>query len=286
MRRLCGMIVITVLMSALPVFSQSDEDAEAFVLDALEQLNETSYHFVMENSQSTELTPEEGDPETTAITYMLEGDYAANGDQQVTIEAQTASGDEAVTFMFERIVVGDTVYLNIPESEFLQTGNDAPEPGWTEIDITGEMPDTGIEVAFRNIATLTTPADLIPVEHIESVTELALVSIDGVDMRLFEIQVDEQAAAFDQMLGTLEERLEAWAREREVYAAGEVAHRYRVWIGADNGQVYRGEADGLTVLPYLSADIESGPRWDYRSEIRITFEISNIGIDVEIEAPI
>lgn len=103
-------------------------------------------------------------------------------------------------------------------------------------------------------------------------------------MRVFEVKVDAQRVFLSQLSGSFEEQLTMMLEFADVFAKSEFELHYILWIGADDGLLYRGEVARYTYIPYLTEQSD-GPPYDITNNSESTFAISGHGQTEAIQLP-
>lgn len=297
MRKTMIRLVLLVLLSSalLPGMAVAqDDEALAFVQDALSGLAEQSYHFALKSSTISTVTQQDESPLTTYSTFQIEGD-AQGADSHVVIQTQSsdsfAAMREADPFSVEMVVKAGEIYVNLQTAGTVFEGLLGSMPGWWRYDDLLASADTpGEQIVFQQLRTTAPIWEQFAREGVISgVTELEPEVVDGVEMRVFDLEFDviELLLAQTPILeGSIEQpREEIIAEAEAILAEGEATVNYRLWIGADDGLLYRGSGEQHTFLPYMTAEFEGGPGVDLETEYSAEFAISQHGQPVTIEPP-
>lgn len=289
--RLAGLIVL-MLIAAYPVLAQDadDSDAQAIVIRAVDNLAE-GYQYTLDWNNRQHLTAE-AEVVDVFTQQSITGEVTAGDDYSVTVEMAAADTVESVvdspSITMQQIRVGGELYISLSELDPLYGGFFADvETGWHRYaDLLAQFGETTAQrIAFEGLTSVRLPADFPLTDNlILSVTELEPEAIDGIDMRVFEVGVDALQVMISQMPMTPEERIRMALEAADFFAKSELRLTYTLWIGAEDGQLYRGESAGYTLLPYLTEE-EPGPPYDLKTETSAEFTISQHGEIVEIEIP-
>jgi hypothetical protein len=99
-----------------------------------------------------------------------------------------------------------------------------------------------------------------------------------VELKAVEMMMQESdASAAEQLLAFLE--------DAELLLRGEFSATVRLWIGTDDGRIYRAEMETRAYLPFLELSRGSNPNFNIETTSSARYDISGYGEPVEIEAP-
>ena len=292
LKSLWRMMVLAALISLLPaqtVYGQDEDNPRDFVLEALERLAGTSHQFTSEATISTAM---QGAEQQYEIYNVIEeqGEVADNGDYHVLITRTSgASLEEAeaiAPFEVEQVQLEGETYINLLLEDTPYAEELAVEAGWWRYDDLLAQFDGIMRVAIESQLNYRLPLILfLDPEIITDVTELEPEVIDGVEMRVFQLELDALTVLLRQSAGMDSVQLEDILNQVSLMAASDVSLDYRLWIGAEDGLIYKGVSEGRTYIPYLSEEIEDGPDYDMDTRASIEFTISAHDEPVEINAP-
>src|SRR5690606_27850688 len=131
------------------------------------------------------------------------------------------------------------------------------EGGWWRYDDLLAQFDGIMRAAIESQLSYRLPLTLfLDPQIITDVTELPSEVVDGVEMRVFQLELDALTVLLRQSPGNVE--LEDVLDQLNLMAASDVSLNYRLWIGAEDGLIYKGDSEGRTYIPYLSEEIEDG----------------------------
>ena len=288
--RLAGLLVL-MLLAVYAVLAQdtNDSDARAIVIQAMDNLA-AGYRYTLDWNHAQRLIAE--DEEISIYNQESSaGDVSVDGDYTVSMTAYAGETPDSIVdtrpFDMQQILIDDEVFINLPNIDSIYEGFFETESGWQPY---SEMlaqfdENTAQRVAFESLTDIRLPSDFpLTTTMIVSVTEVETETIDGVDMRVFEVEVDALEMLLQQTPGTPLERMEMMLKAADFLAKSELSLTYTLWIGAEDGQLYRGESVSYTFLPYLTEE-EPGPPYDLETETSAEFTISQHGKIDEIEIP-
>lgn len=250
MRILCLMLLMVSLM--VPGSAQGN-DAQAVVLAAFERLE--TYTFTSIITNETTYTDAAGKVTTTIGVVSVDGNIQANGDRQVTL--RQFSGESLVAALAsrgliveQRVIDGET-YVNFGGVEYLEI----IEPGWWRYeDLQAQIESGAAQVLIDQTLQSPVPHEYLPAaDYIKSVTELPGEEIDGVAMRVFEVEIDAKQLQLDMLPGTAEEKDAELEKNADLIDALEFSTMYRLWLRAEDGRLHHGTVTSASLLPYLTA---------------------------------
>ena len=292
--RMSHLLVLGLVM-ALSLFvggyaaAQDDADARDVIAQALALLGEAeTYTYTLAMDTTNQLTDESGEVFGTQQLYEIAGE-ASGEDHHDTIRLNAipleAEGDRQ-TATLERIQVGETRYVQLDDLMAEQLGVDA---GWWALDDLLETlgDDSVRRFSAEQIAQLPTPATLV-IENdlIRSVEELEGDEIYGVPVRVFDIEMKAVELALAQQADAdAVETLVSYLENAALLLQSEISFTYRLYIGAEDGRLYRAESASRTYLPFLEAGGASSLAYNVDTITALTFDIRAYDAPVEIEAP-
>ncbi len=286
-------LVALFILSLAPlqaVFSQ-DDDARDIVLQAMTNLAD-GYHYTLDWSLAQHFIGEDDDGFATYTMQSVTGDVTADGDYHVTMAIRAGETPESLadspTVELEQVRLGDDLYLYLPDlNSLLDSGFDGLEPGWHRIDdLLANFEELSAEyIVVQNLSNIVLPADFpLTDDLIVSVTEQESATIDGVDLRVFAIEVDALTVLVNQTPAAPEDQLRLLRESPKFFAKSELSLTYTLWIGADDSLLYHGESVGRNFLPYLTEEAP-GPPYDMELNSMAAFTISQHGAVAAIELP-
>ncbi len=284
-----SMLMLTLaLMFTLPLAAQPDDPRE-FVLEAFDRLAELGYQFTHEVLISTTYIRADEQYDNYAILEE-QGEVAPNGDYRVVISrAGGESMEEAESspfFVVEQRQIGDDLYINLMLEGTPYEAQLGVAGGWWHYDDLIAQFEGIMQTAIENQLSYRLPLGLfLDADVMTDVTELEPEVMDGMAMRVFAIEMDALLVLLRQSPGASGNQLRQIFEVASLMAESELQLNYRLWIGADDGLIYRGISEGRTMIPYLSAGMENGPDFDLDTSASVEFNISKHGESVEISAP-
>jgi hypothetical protein len=284
LKSIAALILLTGI-TVQPVFSQSDN--ETVIVQAFENLA-GGYHFTAESSLTQLfIAPEEEFKNTTDLS--MAGDVASNGDYILSTSRTVTTPDvsDAPPLDMELVSVDDVLYVNFQTEGTLYEKEYADfAPGWHRYDeLSEQLTDTINGLVLESLVNLQLPSDLLFDDNlIESVTEVESEIVDGVEMRVFDVEMDALGVFAGQSPLTGLEAIEELLRNAEFISKTELSLTYRMWIGAEDGQLYQISGESLSFLPYLTEE-QDGPPYDLDMTSTLTYSISEHGAVEEIVLP-
>lgn len=244
-------LLLVGLFATVTVNSQTAVSPDEFVWAAFEKLSRSDHRYVVETNLQQALTEPDAEATTRDFVIRLEAEVAANGDyraQRTYINAP----DETITVEWGQI---DGERYHWISEEVAQMIN-ITAGVWLEEDLIATY-ETNFSIDFYLSLTQYHPLQaLLPNPGvIRQVTELDSAEIDGRALRVFDVEVDSRLIwLLDQTGGSLEALAELMLNPTPPDYESNYDLRLRAWIGADDGRLYRLEADEVidTTLPDLT----------------------------------
>jgi len=279
--------VILLFTVASITFGQDDENID-LILTAFDKLTD-GYHYLAETTTTQSFIEEDEQTDITTI-QSADGIVDANNNYYVQrsfiVEAVDAP-DDAPPFILEQLQLDDILHLQFGEESgiYTQIFPQIPE-GWARYDDLADTMEEGTveQLTLENLVMVSHPSDTILTQNIiKSVTELDSETLDGIDMRVFEIEVDGFQVYLRLNENTLEGVLDLLVQGSDFFDESEFTVIYTVWIGAEDGLLYQGKSEGYTLLPYLTADVVPGPPYDIGIAFTTEYTIDSHGEAEPIE---
>ena len=224
-------------------------------------------------------------------TQTINGEVTANGDYHldITIRAgDTLDFSELPLFEMAHIRVNGELFLNLADIEAtfgdMLSGID---PGWHNFNellaaVGDSLPQ---KVVVQNLANAPRPTEFPLTDAlIVSVKEEASTTIDDINMRVFEVEVDARQVMLEQMPGNTLDTVRMLLENMRFLNKSDLSLTYTLWVGAEDSLLYRGESAGRNFLPYLTEDAP-GPSYDLDTSSTAAFTISQHGAVDEITLP-
>ncbi len=290
MRRLFGgcLLAAALLGGGGLAAAQAESDVRETIAGALALLGEAdSYAYTVTLDTTNQLTDESG--ETFGARQLYEISGAANGaDYQDTVELTMVpleAEDEAQTTTLERVQVDETFYARLDALLAEQLGVDGG--WWAQAELLTSLGEDSVRrYSAEQLALLPTPATLSIDENlIRSIEEAEPEKIDGLAMRVFDVEMKAVEAAMALHQVATGDRLASFFENAALLLHSEFSFTYRLYVGAEDGRLYRVESAAYTYLPFLAFGGDSDPDYDITTDDRLTYAISEYDMPVEIEAP-
>jgi hypothetical protein len=285
---LCLLLILA--LAAFPAAAQEDDtEAREFVLQAIANLAALpGYHFAYEMQAETTFAGEE-DETTTATITSVEGDALADGDNFVTISTATGESLDAAQatppLHVERTVFNGKSALNFQLEDTVYEDLLPFEQGWQSYeDLSASLEGITEQITLDNINnTLLPTAFFADASLIESVSEAASEEIDGIPMRVFDVELNALGLMLERTPADQRADLQSFFETLNVLEGGDLSTTYRLWIGAEDGQIYRGTIRDESNFPYLSSGQEDAAPYDIIMTTNIDLTISQHGEAADIE---
>jgi hypothetical protein len=288
------LVVVMMCGLVLPVMAlgQNDDAARDVVLNAVQDtIALDGYHLMLRSTYLNNITPRDGTVTRTYTLQTLEGDVASNGDRQFIREIYTgytlARAAQSDAFVVEQVVSDGVTYVNFVVAGTIHEGMLDIQPGWWEYNQLIESVDSTITSdALQPYGQTDTPLDVVfRPETVLSAEELEPQVVDGMGLRVFEVELDAVQLLLEQAPGAEAEKQDFLTPSEDLLAASEITASYRLWIGADDGLVYRGLGEQISNIPYAAAGSNSDPDFDVAGGGNVEFTISQHGEAVDITPP-
>lgn len=287
-----AVVLVGILLLPGLVTAQSDDDSRQIVLDAVQAtvaLN--GYHIQSKTSYLTHIVYSDDTVIDSYTIQKIDGDAAKNGDRQFTREIQTAEMFEKTAVMepllIEQVVSDGKVYINFHTEGTIYEDIFTIKPGWWDYDhLIESLNGSTMSYVVQQYANSTIPFDsAFNVDTILSVKEAESETIDGINMRVFDVELDAVRLLVNQRAADGQDTGPLLAESKDLLAASDISTTYRLWIGADDSLIYRAKAEYRTFIPYGSSGSESDPKFDYEGSGASEFVVSKHGEAVEITPP-
>jgi hypothetical protein len=289
--------LLLVLCAALPAAAQDappeataeTTDARAFVEQALASFAELpSYHFAY--GVRMEATFSMDEPlATTATISSVEGDALANGDNFVSILFATAEtlelAEATPPLIAERTVFNGKSALNFELEDTIYEGMFPFEDGWQSYDdmIAASNGDLSTQAGIDTVNNAALPGTLFADSaFIQSVTERDPETIDGVELRVFAVEYDAVGLMLTNTPAEQRPGLQELLQSLDLIATSDLTATTRLWIGADDTQIYRAQFSYTSNIPYYSSGHTDMAPYDISTVSNAELSISRHGEPVEI----
>ena len=256
--RLTITLVIALLLVATGgVFSQDADDGtpRAVVLQAIEH-QEDGYQFTVKQTL-VQLYGQEVEAVTESSTeQFVEGQFASNGDYIVQIATTGGSSTDPIIEMppliVEMLAYNDVKYVNLHiDGTIYEAAFPSLDSGWyNRDDLLNDLDDSAQRVTLEYLTFVRWFKDIPFAEVILSVEEQQPETIDDIELRVFEVQMDALGMLILQLPSPSQEGQSLVEELTDASSKGEFSLRYTFWIGANDGYLYRTEYIGRYYWPY------------------------------------
>jgi hypothetical protein len=289
--------IIAVMMSGLlrlpgSVMAQDDDAARQVVLDAVQAVVALDgYHVQAKTDSLNHIIYKDGSTFDTLAIQKIEADILKNGDRQFTREIRTGENFETTVsadpLLIEQVTVDGKVYLNFHTEGTTYEDVFTFKPGWWDYDhLIDSLDNNVMSYAVQQYANIYTPLDnAFSDDTILSVEEVQPENRDGLKLRVFDVELDAVKLLLQERTAVGEDSEQLLAQSKDLLAASDITRSYRLWIGADDGLLYRGKGSQRTFIPYSTAGRDSDPDFDLESSGASEFTLSRHSEPVEIAPP-
>jgi hypothetical protein len=287
----CLMIMVTTML--LPgIASAQTDDARGVVLEAAKNvITLPGYHIRIKYNYQHRITLEDGTVINNYSIQIAEGDATSNGDRHFTHSVQ--SSDTAVralampVFEVEQILSAGETYVNFKIAGTVYEDQLGIKPGWWRYnDLLAATENNATNIIIQQNAQPDRLVDLLLRDDtILNTTEVESGSLDGRAMRIFDVDLDAVRLLLEATPGTDEEHEQALAEHENLLKASDISLTYRLWIGTDDGLLYRGKGQQRTYIPSQTVGKDSDPKFTTDDHAAIEFVISQQGEPVDIQPP-
>ena len=288
--RLLALGLVLALLLTVRGKAAAQDDAGEVIAQALALLGDAeSYAYTVTMDTTQQITDESGEVFGVWQRYDIAGETSgADYHDTVTLTVVPLEAeDDAQTTTLERVRVEETLYVQLADLLAEQLGVDA---GWWALDaLLDTLGDDSVRrFSAEQLVQLPTPATLtIDADLIRGVEALADDEIDGVPVRVFDVEMKAvEIALAQQAEGGFGDRLASYLENAALLQQSEFSLTYRLYVGADDGRLYRVESASRTTLPFLEFGGANDPDYDLDMSTTLTFDIRAYGEPVQIEAPL
>jgi len=287
--RLLALGLVLALLLTVGGETAAQDDAGDVIAQALALLAEAdSYAYTVTMDTSQQITDESGEVFGVRQRYDIAGEASgADYHDAVTLTVVPLEAeDDAQTTTLERVRVGETLYVQLDDLLAEQLG---VETGWWALDaLLDTLGDDSVRrFSAEQLAQLPTPATLtIDADLIRGVEALADDEIEGVPVRVFDVEMKAvEIALAQQAEAGFGDRLASYLENAALLLQSEFSLTYRLYVGAEDGRLYRAESASRSYIPYLEFGGPNNPDYDIDMSTTLTFDIRAYGEPVQIEAP-
>lgn len=288
------LLFLVLLTFAVPAAAQ--DDLTDLVLDAFARLDQGYRFTYTADATQTYLTADSASDTTASYLYEMTGAVSASGDfiTSTTMDGAGSSGGEAIdslTFDFERARVDGVDYVRLGENRTAVPYFAEVASGWHRSDaLKAELDESYGALLLESLTQVNLPTDLPIASHlITSIAETDPAEIDGVPVHGFEVVIDGLAVYRESVLESGMVTLENLVGLATLLDAGEYDYTATLWIGADDGLLYRIEGEYSTFVPYSTVAVETDtplPPYDHLQEGTFHFDLTDHGAVDPIAPPI
>lgn len=296
---LAAALLIALLSAHMAVGQTSEQRAlRAVVLNSLEVMRQTSYIYAVQSELSSRYIDRAENANGTLMEYVIAGQVSADGDhaaQFVYTVRDIVNPEAGASLSIERIVVKDVIYLRF--GDIVTSDASSVElgiaPGWWQSDellaqlSTENADEIAAHVLVQNFAAFERFTDLpIDAVTIETITELEPETHDGVEMRVFDVEMDAPAYVVRQQPPPPAGGFQANVLvDAALLAQSDLRASHRLWIGAQDGYLYRAESETFAFYPYSEIEFGSLPDIDVEIASTSTITFAAHGDEVIISTP-
>ena len=290
--RIAAVVLCLCVISAPRLQAQTDPDAEAraVVIRSFEHLwQDGNFHYIL-NAYS--IYKANGAENLYFLGYFFqggEGDVGTDGDfHDVVTLAGAITPEELLTaqrWQIERITVDDELYLNLPVeyTTFYKTPDIAPG-WWRYADL-----DLRLKAYQRHIldSLVQSPAPFRTTSRfleIDSVDVGGTQRIRDVETRVYEIDIDP-LPQLEHATGSGADELREALDNPRFRAASDITMHYQLWIGVEDGRLYRMLGYYRIELPYYTTGVPYNATYDYSTTMTAKYTISYWDDPLDITAP-
>jgi hypothetical protein len=276
------------LTLALPAAAQDDEtEAREIIATAYEQLADTRYSYTLTMDTTNSVTDEEGQTSGVRQLYEIEGE-AIGADYADTITLTVTPLENEIDVQagrISRVRVDDRFYVRLGTLLSQQLG--VADVWWQMQDLLDEIGVDNVQsFAAQQLEGIPTPlATTLDDALIRSVTELEPDDIDGVPVRVFEVEMKAIEMMASAVEGTMADQITAFLENLPLTLQSELSIVYRLSIGTEDGQLYRSESEAYTYLPFIEFGRGNDPDFDIENTGVVVIDIDYTDAPESIDTP-
>ncbi|MEO8611205.1 MAG: hypothetical protein ABI690_25135 [Chloroflexota bacterium] len=288
-----ALIILSITLLPEVAAVRADEDARETVLAAFETINALDgYHLTIKSNNLSKIIQTDGATTNTYTLQIVEGDIGQDGDRRFTRQFQSGDTYENMVksqpLVMEQVVSDGKNYVNFLTEDTIYADMLNIEPGWWEYEhLLDASENTNITAFIRQFGVTETPLESVFHDNtVLDAHERASQVIDGVTLRVFDVELDAVQLLLEQSGITDKEQQQTKLTQDEgLLAASEITAKFRLWIGAQDGLLYRGKGEQRSFVPYGTAGTDSDPDYDFDSSGTTEIVISQHGEPVDIQPP-
>jgi hypothetical protein len=252
LKHLCiGLILVMTLNVGAVMAQDVPADAEAWVQLFADLREAGNYTFERTEYMTQTYTNSEGvDIEYRVIEGLATGEMLSEDTFTQHRESTVTSGSQTATYTVEVRQIDEALFVQID----LGGAYAAPVPlegWWRAEDLINASPDGTWQVLAQSLIDFTSPLAFVDDPRlILSITEEAPETLNGLDLQVFTIEIDQLTAMFLESVNSLEEALAMMEQDKEFTAAITMTLSYTVWVNPEDGRIYRLDSTFSQFLPY------------------------------------
>jgi|GEM_PF-3219443 len=282
-QQLTGIIAILFVLTASGLISAQDsEDNIDFVLDAFNKLSD-GYTYTAETTAIQIFTSED---DSFNSTFLESVDGQVDADENYYISrvldpnGTTDVPENTASLFLDHLLLDETLYLRIgvtnnTSKEFMPLLTDE----WQSLTALVEpFEEMSIErLTIENIARIQLPSEaILRASLIDSIEELPSETVDEIEMRVFELEMDAFAIFVAQSPVSPIDLAELLLDSGDFLEESEFQLTHTIWIGAEDGNIHQWETEGYNLQPYLTTKTDNLP-YDIENEFSGIYIFSNHG---------
>lgn len=252
LKHLCiGLILVMTLNVGAVMAQDVPADAEAWVQLFADLREAGNYTFERTEYMTQTYTNSEGiDIAYQVIEGLATGEMLSEDTFTQHRESTVTSGSQTATYTVEVRQIDEALFVQID----LGGAYAAPVPlegWWRAEDLINASPDGTWQVLAQSLIDFTSPLAFVDDPRlILSITEEAPETLNGLDLQVFTIEIDQLTAMFLESVNSLEEALAMMEQDKEFTAAITMTLSYTVWVNPEDGRIYRLDSTFSQFLPY------------------------------------
>lgn len=270
------------LLLPTAIYAQEDDGASV-VVEALSNLHVYDFQVNMESSNHVQQLESDIELYQTVTEYTDEVQYALNGNfslqRQVRSLTVIEGTEDGGTLAIERIFADGVDYVQIAILDGEEMIDFEFPRGWVAYQaFIDEIESEPLRVALINALSVDASLEEFDWqgELITQVTEQPRETLNGVEVRVFDVEIDEVELIYRLQMRALglEDEIDTRPSVPDHFV---IETQRRFWIGAEDNLLYRIELTGFTSIPVQDMRIDT--------VVETTFEFS-YGEIAPIVAPI
>lgn len=252
LKHLCIGLILAMTLNVGAVMAQDvPADAEAWVQLFADLREAGNYTFERSEYTTQTYTNSEGVDIAYLVTESLvAGEMLSEDTFTQHRESTVTSGGERGTYTVEMRQIDEALFVQIDLGEAYATPV-LLEGWWRAEDLINASPDGTWQVLAQSLIDFTSPLAFVDDPRlILSITEEAPETLNGLDLQVFTIEIDQMTATFLESANSLEEIIAMMQQDKEFMAAVTMTLSYTVWVNPEDGRIYRLDSTFYQLLPY------------------------------------